>query len=140
MTIQPPPLATSFPASVDYGIFDRSSLRSAGEKLSAAVQRLTDRLSDAMEQTTDLEVKTYVAKNVSEAVANPDQAGKLVAYTHLTWAGDATLIVPEQPDQLSDLLVTLHDKTVEQARASKVATLEAVVKAAGSLLEALKIV
>ena len=76
----------------------------------------------------------------SEAVANPDQAGKLVAYTHLTWAGDATLIVPEQPDQLSELLATLHDKTVEQARASKVATLEAVVKAAGSLLEALKIV
>lgn len=140
MTIQPPPLATSFPASVDYGLFDRNSLRSAGEKLSAAVQRLTDRLSDAMEQTTDLEVKTYVAINVSEAVANLDQAGKLVAYTHLTWAGDATLIVPEQPDQLSELLVTLHDKTVEQARSSKVATLEAVVKAASSLLEALKIV
>ena len=119
-TIQPPPPPTSFPASVDYGIFDRSSLRSAGEKLSAAVQRLADRLSDAMEQTTDLEVKTYVATNVSAAIANPDQAGKLVAYTHLTWAGDTTLIVPEQPDQLSELLVTLHDKTVEQARASKV--------------------
>lgn len=94
-----------------------------------------------MGQTTDLEVKTYVAKNVSEAVTNPDQAGKLVAYTHLTWAGDTTLIVPEQPDQLlSELLATLHDKTVEQARASKIATLEAVVKAAGSLLEALKLV
>ena len=125
---------------MDYAIFDRSSLRSAGEKLSAAVQRLAERLSSALEQTTDLEVKTYVAADVGKAIANPDQAGKLVAYTRLTWAGDATLVVPEQPDQLNELLVTLHDKTVEQARASKVATLEVMVKAASSLLEALKIV
>ena len=125
---------------MDYGIFDSSSLRSAGGKLSAAVQRLAERLSTALEQTTDLEVKTYVAADVGKAIANPGQAGKLVAYTRLTWAGDASLIVPEQPDQLSELLVTLHDKTVEQARANKVATVEVMVKAASSLLEALKIV
>ena len=125
---------------MDYGIFDSSSLRSAGEKLSAAVQRLAERLSTALEQTTDLEVKTYVAADVSKAIANPDQPGRLVAYTRLTWAGDASLIVPEQPDQLNELLVTLHDKTVEQARSNKVATLEVMVKAASSLLEALKIV
>jgi hypothetical protein len=135
----PPPLVTGLTA-VDYGIFDRSALRGAGEKLSAAVQRLVERLSAALEQTTDLEVRTYVAPDVSQAVANPAQSGKLVAYTRLKWAGDATLVAPAQPDELSDLLVTLHGATVEQASAHKVATLQAVVEAAGSLLETLKLV
>ncbi len=139
-TMQPAPPPITGITAVDYGIFDRNSLRSAGEKLSAAVQRLAERLSAAMEQTTDLEVKTYVAANVGQAVADLSQAGKLVAYTRLTWAGDATLVAPEEPEQLNELLVTLHGQTVEQARTHKVATLQAVVEAAGSLLETLKLV
>jgi hypothetical protein len=134
------PSSPPSPADIDYGIFDRNSLRGAGEKLSAAVQRLAERLGAAMEQTTDLEVKTYVAADVAEAVANPGQAGRLVAYTHLTWAGDTVLVAPEQPEELSELLVTLHGQTVEQASAHKIATMKAVVEAAGGLIEALKLV
>jgi hypothetical protein len=104
------------------------------------VQRLAERLGAAMEQTTDLEVKTYVAADVAEAVANPGQAGRLVAYTHLTWAGDTVLVAPEQPEAMSELLVTLHGQTVEQASAHKIATMKAVVEAAGGLIEALKLV
>lgn len=128
------------PSMVDYGVFGRSSLSDAGEKLSAAVQRLAERLSAALEQTTDLEVKTYVADDVAEAVANPGQAGRLVAYTRLTWAGDATLVAGEQPEALSDLLVTLHGQTVEQASAHKLAAIKAVVEASSGLIEALKLV
>jgi hypothetical protein len=137
-TLQPSSLPS--PAEIDYSFFNRSSLRGAGEKLSAAVQSLADRLSAAMQQTTDLEIKTYVAADVAEAVANPGQVGRLVAYTRMTWAGDATLVTSEQSEELSDLLVTLHGQTVEQAGAHKIATMKAAVEAAGGLIEALKLV
>ncbi len=137
-TIVAAPAEPAVPTAEDAGSFDSSALRGAGQTLTRAIERLVDQLNQALEQAADLEIKTYVAADVAQAASDPDQAGKLVAYTRLRWNGETTTVVPAQPDQLNEVLVAMHNKTIEQSWTSKTATLETAVRAASSLLQSLK--
>lgn len=136
---EPMPAAEPTPAALDYGLLDRGALRGAGERLSQTIQQLSEQIGAALERAADLEVRTYVAADLRSAARDPEQGGKLVAYTRLSWSGDASLVLPDSPEPLSEQVAALHQQTLEQARANKAAMLEAIARAAASLIEVVKI-
>jgi hypothetical protein len=142
----PPPAVTPAgpSAAVDYGLFGDTA-KAVREKLHAALERVGERLSDALERAVEsitvLEVATYVSADPASSVYDPEThnfgpGAELKAFTRLTLTGDAVLLVPERSESVDDGLWAFHIGMVEQARANQHELLSALALAVTGLLDA----
>jgi hypothetical protein len=137
-----PPPAT--PPPVDYGLLD--SVRSARDRLAAALEGITDALADALGRAVDnvtvIEVKTWVADDV-DAVSYDRETrqytgARLRASSRIEIDGDAAVLLPAQHDEQDAKLWELHLKMVEQARTARMELIKSAASALSGLLAELK--
>jgi Peptidase family C25 len=131
------------PAEVDFAL--RDGMRQARERLLNALQTLTETLSGvlerAVEHVTVIEVATYVTDDLTTATYDKTTkqfggGAKLRALSRVHLAGDAVLLVPENPDEAVGML---HLGMVEQAQAARAQLLKTAGSAVAGLLGAAKV-
>jgi hypothetical protein len=108
------------------------------DKLLSAIQRLVDRLGEALEQATDLEVRTYTAADMSQVAGDLQGAVSLRAYSQVNLGGDTQVVVPAQEGEMSELLWAVHRDSVDKAQANRAEMLQVVASTSGALLEVLR--
>jgi hypothetical protein len=108
------------------------------DRLASAVQRLVDRLDEALDQAADLEVKTYVAADMSQVPGDLEQAASLRAYSQVNLGGDTQVVIPQQEGEMNELLWAVHADSVDKAQANRVEMLQMVASASSALLEILR--
>ena len=132
----------------EFGLFDSSTLKQAHARLTNALQRFADKLGQRLEQALDdatsLEVSTYVSEQmtgVTYDLTTRQFAGtaRLRALTRIHIDGDTLLCVPEKDGEIDHALLTVHNNMVQQAQAHRQELLKTATAAATSLLSALKV-
>jgi hypothetical protein len=130
---------------IDFGL--RDEMRQARERLTSALQTLTERLGDVLERAVEhlsvLEVATYVSDDLATAIydkATKQFGGgaKLRALSRMDIAGDTQVLVPERLGEIDEALWTVHLGMVEQARAARAELLKTVGSAVAGMLDAAK--
>jgi hypothetical protein len=100
------------------------------------VQRLADKLSGAADAFGDLVVKTFVAVDVAQVIADPARTGLLCAVTRIAPDGTVEVIVPQSVEALPDHAWRAHAETVAAAQAGRADWLKAVAAAVATLPDA----
>ncbi len=131
------------PAAVDYGLLDGTGLKEAGRQLSNSVkdfaQKLGQILEKAVEDTSTLEVTTYVSDDMSRVTKDLEGSAKLRAFTRIKLDGDTIVCVPERGREVDQALWAIHVDMVRQAQANRTEMIKTAVAAATSLFDALKV-
>ena len=124
--------------AVDYGL--RESLQKGGAELSDNLKEFMNKvgtfLSQAIDDATSLEVKTYVTEDMSAVTyANKEFIGgvKLRALTRINIDGDTLVCVPEEDGEVDTAVWGIHMEMTKQAQASRADFIKTVVQAVTSL-------
>jgi hypothetical protein len=108
----------------------------AGDALRGFVSKLGEKISQALDDLTSLEVRTYVARDMAKVgVTKENQllGAELRAYTRISFDGDTSVCVPERDGEVDTALFDIHLRMVEQAQAARAELLKTIVQAAASL-------
>jgi hypothetical protein len=131
---------------VNYGLLDsfKQPLTQLTDALQEFAGKLGEALKKAIDDTSSLEVSTYVSDNmagVSYDAASGQFTGsaKLRAMTRINFDGDTLVCVPEKEGKIDQALWTIHTDMVQRAQAHRAELLKAAVSAATGLLGALKV-
>jgi hypothetical protein len=104
---------------------------------------LGEALKKAIDDTSSLEVSTYVSDNMAGVTYDTASgqftgSAKLRAMTRINFDGDTLVCVPEKEGEIDQALWTIHTDMVQRAQAHRTELLKAAVSAATGLLGALK--
>ncbi len=128
--------------AVDYGLLDGTGLKEAGRQLSNSIQDFARKvgkvLEKAVDDTTTLEVSTYVSEDMSQVTRDMRATAKLRAFTRIRMDGDTEVCVPERGREIDEVLWAIHLDMVQQAQANRAEMLKTAVAAATGLFDALK--
>ena len=117
----------------------RDSIQSLGAGLGSGLQKLIEKLgeflSNALDDATSLEVKTYVSPDMAGVKYEGGQftGASLRALTRIKIDGDAEICVPEVDGVIDTELWQIHMDMVKQAQVSRAELLKTVVSAASGL-------
>jgi len=127
----------------EYGLMD--NLRQASSSVSEALQqfmsKLSEVLSDALDDATNLEISTYVSDDIAEFKIGKEgqvDGASLRAYTRVKIDGDTMAVLPEYEGDVDTELWQLHMQIVQQAQANRAEFLKTVISAASNLGSFLK--
>ena len=111
---------------------------------SSAIQNFLSKigqvLSDALEDATSLEVKTYSTDAIEQITSYKNGVftggqPRLRAFTHIALDGDTVVCVPEDSGEIDEALWKIHTDMVQQAQASRADLLKAAVSALSGLVK-----
>lgn len=95
--------------------------RTTENRLAQALRAFGDRLADTLEDTTSLEVITYVSSDMG-TIQYDVETGKLTgaaqpcAITHISFDGDTLVCVPENQGTVNAAVWQIHTEMVKQAQ------------------------
>jgi len=100
-----------------------------------AIEKLSNSLSEALQDLTSLEVSTYVADDMAsfEIKDKKVTGAKRRAYTYVSLDGDTVVCVPEVDGEVDKSVWEIHLQMVKQAQESRAALVNSIVAAAASL-------
>ena len=120
----------------NYGLFNSESQGKLAEATQKFVQKLGDYLSQALDDATSLEVRTYVSEDLGAVTYEKGQFSgnaHLRAMTRVNIDGDTLVCVPETDGELDTAVWGIHMDMVKQAQESRAELMKVIVSAAGSL-------
>lgn len=133
------------PAS--FGLVDRLRGRPEGapegapeggvvDALKGFVAKLGHTISSALADMSNLDVKTYVARDMSTIAVEGGQlhGAELRAYTRISLDGDTIVCVPERDGELDKALFELHLGMVARAQEARTELMKTIIHAASSLV------
>jgi hypothetical protein len=123
-------------AVANYGLFNAESQGKLADATQKFVQRLSDYLSQALDDATSLEVRTYVSEDIGTVTYEKGQFGgdaRLRAMTRVNIDGDTLVCVPEADGEVDTAVWAIHMDMVRQAEESRAELMKTIVSAAGSL-------
>jgi hypothetical protein len=131
---------------VSFGVFEDSPLKAIKIKLAAGMQGLADKLSKrlhaAVDDTTALEVATFVAADLSNVTFDPQthrfNGAQLRAFTRIGFAGDTQQALPAGQGELDGPLWQAHQDAVAAAREHRSAMVKSGLEAIASLFTTIK--
>lgn len=132
--------------AVAFGVFEDSPLKAIKVKLAAGMQGLADKLSKrlhaAVDDTTALEVATFVAADLANVTFDPQThrftGAELRAFTRIGFAGDTQQALPAGHGELDAPLWQAHQEAVTAAREHRSAMVKSGLEAIASLFTAIK--
>lgn len=103
---------------------DLLSGQTLGDALKSFIRQLTDSLSQAADNLSSLEVRTFGTGDMSQVrydFASREFSGpvKLRALTRISLDGDMQMVVPEKNDELDETLWAAHVSMVKEAQATR---------------------
>ncbi|MCS6846828.1 MAG: hypothetical protein RMN52_03840 [Anaerolineae bacterium] len=103
---------------------DLLSGQTLGDALKSFIRQLTDSLSQAADNLSSLEVRTFGTGDMSQVrydFASREFSGpvKLHALTRINLDGDMQIIVPEKGEELDETLWAAHVSMVREAQATR---------------------
>jgi hypothetical protein len=116
-------------------------LKDAQAKLAQGIKDFMDKVGNAIQKTTVLEVKTYVSDNIEGIHL---EGGKLEgdtrmrALTTIDLDGDIVACVPMRPEGIDTALWAVHVDLVRQAQANRAELIKMALSAVSGILSALK--
>jgi hypothetical protein len=121
-------------AAESFGIFG-----DAGSAIQGFLSKIGQVLSDALEDATSLEVKTYTTDAIDQVTGYKNGAfsggqPRLRAFTYITLDGDTVVCVPADSGEIDEALWKIHIDMVQQAQASRADLLKAAVSALSGLV------
>lgn len=141
--LQPVPAPPAAPAvmaasEIDYGLLDslRAGQASVTEATQKFIQKLGEYLSNALDDATSLEVRTYVSEDIGAVTYEKGQFSgnvHLRAITRVNIDGDSLVCVPETDGDLDTAVWTIHMDMLRQAQESRAELMKTMVAAASSL-------
>jgi hypothetical protein len=131
---------------VAFGVFEDSPLKAIKVKLAAGMQGLADKLSKRLHATVDdttaLEVATFVAPDLSGVAYDPQTqrftGAELRAFTRISFAGDTQQVLPGRQGELDAQLWQAHEDAVAAAREHRSEMVKSGLEAIASLFTAIK--
>jgi hypothetical protein len=112
----------------------------AGSSIQSFLNKIGQVLSDAIEDATSLEVRTYSAESIDQVTGYKNGAftggqPRLRAFTHMSLDGDAVVCVPEDSGEIDEVIWKIHTDMVQQAQASRADLLKAAVTALSGFIK-----
>jgi hypothetical protein len=157
---QPAPAAAATPAerptpapqpgseAVAYGLFDGGILKEAQENLARMLAQVSERVGStiqhAIDDTSSLEVATYVSRDMEQVAYDTEQGrftgeARLRALTRISIDGDTMICLPEDEEGELDLaLWQIHTEMVRRAQENRTELLRTAFTAVSGLLDPLK--
>jgi hypothetical protein len=142
------PVVETAPApATEYGVLDTSALTQAQGRLTGALQRLADTLGQTLEQaidqTTSLEISTYVSDQMEGVAYDPathrlSGTARLHTLARIHMNGDTLLCVPETKGATDQASWTIQADMVQRAQAHRVTLLKTLTTVAADLLDLFK--
>jgi hypothetical protein len=133
----PAPEAPAAPAAQveNYGFVE-----DARDALKNFAERLSQYLSQALDDATSLEVSTYVSDDLSNVQYRDGkfEGARLRALTRINIDGDTKVLLPEQDGAVDTEVWEVHLQMVQQAQASRTELLKAAVSAVTGLAGMIK--
>jgi hypothetical protein len=131
---------------VAFGVFEDSPLKAIKIKLAAGMQGLADKLAKrlhaAVDDTTALEVSTFVAPDMSGVTFDPQThrftGAQLRAFTRIGFGGDTQQALPSGQGELDGQLWQAHQDAVAAAREHRSAMVKSGLEAIAGLFTAIK--
>ncbi len=128
------PLHISGTPAESFGIFG-----DAGNAIQGFLSKIGQVLSDALEDATSLEVKTYSTDVIEQVTGYKNGAftggqPRLRAFTHIALDGDTVVCVPEDAAEIDEALWKIHMDMVKEAQTSRADLLKAAVSALSGLV------
>ncbi len=120
-------------------LWSSDSLKQLRENLSDTLRKLTDRLSQLVDDITSLEVSTFVAESMDDIRYDSrthqfSGGARLRALTHISLDGDVQICVPVESDEIDSTLWEIHRSMVEQAQANRAEIFRITAEVLGNLL------
>ena len=124
---------------LDYGILDRLTSKSdsagnggIGESLRGFVSKLGKRISDALTDMSNLDVKTYVTSDMSRMTVEDGEVvgADLRAYTRISLDGDTIACIPERDGEIDRAVLEIHMGMMQQAQQARTELMKTMVQAA----------
>jgi hypothetical protein len=147
-TERPTPAPQPGSEAVAYGLFDGGVLKEAQENLARMLARVSERVGDtiqhAIDDTSSLEVSTYVSRDMEQVAYDTEQGrftggARLRALTRISIDGDTMICLPEGEDGELDLaLWQIHTEMVRRAQENRTELLRTAFAAVSGLLDPLK--
>lgn len=111
-----------------------------GDTLKSLAEQLGEALKDAIQDAATLEIKTYVADDLSAVDYRADNpvGAELRAVTCMSLDGDTKVVVPRRDGALDAELWAIHTSMVAQAQANRAEMIKAIAQAASGMLAALQ--
>ncbi len=108
-------------AAVPKGLVPGQTL---GDALKSFIQQLTDSISQAANNLTSLEIRTFATGDMSQVrydFASREFSGpvRLRALTRISFDGDMQAVVPEKNDELDEAFWKVHIDLVKEAQATR---------------------
>ncbi len=130
-------------AAQQFGLFgsDESTLQEIRTGLYSALRTFAEKLNQAFDELTSLEVMTYVSSNMGSVEYKDGKlsgSAELRALTRVSLDGDTLLCVPERDGNVDTSLWEIHVEMLQRAQESRVKMIEAVSSALASLAGATK--
>ncbi len=148
------PAATGSTPSENFGLLDgfkkpeppatgeapAAATSSMGESLKGFIDKVGAYLSKALDDTTSLEVATYVADDLATVKYTKDaegqgryQGAQLRAMTRISLDGDTLVCVPEKDGEIDTAVWEIHLEMVKAAQENRAALVKTIVEAATSI-------
>jgi hypothetical protein len=146
-TVSDPVTETAPTPATGYGVLDTSALTQAQGRLTGALQRLADTLGQTLEQaidqTTSLEISTYVSDQMAGVAYDPAThrfigTARLRTLARIHMDGDTLLCVPETEGAIDQAAWTMQADMVQRAQAHRIALLKTLTTMAADLLDLFK--
>ncbi|MCS6993989.1 MAG: C25 family cysteine peptidase [Anaerolineales bacterium] len=110
------------------------------KSLNRFLEKLSTYLSQALDDTSSLEVSTYVADDLADVKYEHGKysGARLRAMTRIELDGDTLVCVPERDGEVDTALWNIHLEMVKSAQHNRAELLKTIVSAAGNLAGLLK--
>lgn len=128
-TLAPPTVGSSFGADAEAYWPGQQAYDELTQKLRTTMTDLGKRLSEFVARIATLEVRTYLADEITDPKSTQDDpfsSARLCAMSRISLGGDTQVVIPVTAGRLDTVVWDVHAQAVEQAQANRAAMLKAI--------------
>ncbi len=123
-------------APVNYGLLESLGVKDVTQSLQDLADKLGNALKTVIEETSSLDVCTYVSDDIASAEYKDGKfsGARLRARTRIAFDGDTIMCLPRDEEGIDESLLKIHADMVERAQANRVEMFKTAVSALAGLV------